>query len=659
MSILNIVPHRTYVIRGAALVHDMLVAGIALLISLVLRLGPISPLDYAFETLVFMAIAGSVGSFVGLNSGVWRYASLADIVAIGKTATGAILLFGVVLFLINRLGTIPRGSIIACWALMIIMLSAPRIAYRMMRNRRAVLRGDGVAKRNVLLIGASEYAEAFIKAANERPDMHCRVLGIIDERGMKTGLSIRGVRVLGNIDDIEQLVVDFARRDLGVTGIVLTKTKAVIGGEVFDTISEVAQRHHIDLLRLPELNELRGNAISDALKLRPIVLEDLLPRRPIALDSSSIRDLVFGSVVLVTGAGGSIGAELCRQLHRFSPKRMILVDNSEQLLYEIDSELAALPGAVAIESRLGNVRNRRQIQVLFNEQQPEIIFHAAAVKHVPIVENQPLEGLNTNVLGTRNVADAALSVNARAMVLISTDKAVSPSSVMGATKRMAELYCQALDVTNRTRFVTVRFGNVLGSAGSVVPLFQKQIRAGGPVTVTHPEIERYFMTIPEAAQLVLHATSRGIANRDERGRIFVLDMGQPVRIVEVARKMIQLAGLKPDRDIQIEYIGLRPGEKLYEELFQKREELVETGVEGVLSAAPERLLDSQEIARRFDQLETLIGLSDVSGAMALLESMVPDYTSNKVSGHPQPGVTQGAGGASELPAAHAADAMRV
>jgi len=629
LSLLSHLLHRTYFIRGAALAHDVIMAGLALTISLVLRLGPISPAEYGLEVLLFMGIAGVVGSVVGLNSGVWRYASLADIIAIAKTATGTVLLFALSLFLITRLAAIPRSSIVACWALMIIGLSAPRIAYRIMRNRRTVLRDDGVPRRNLLLIGASGSAEAFIKAADERPDMHCRVVGLIDERDHRTGLSIRGVRVMGNIDDVERVVVDLARRDLPVDGIVLTKTKAAIGTELFDVIAEAAQRHQIDLLRLPEITELRDGSATSDLVPRPVRLEDLLPRRPVELSGPSISALVGGMVVLVTGAGGTIGAELCRQLCRFQPKRLVLVDSSEHLLYEIGSELGNLPQPPDVVSRLGNVRDRHELHALFHEQQPEIIFHAAAVKHVPIVENQPLEGLNTNVLGTRNVADAALSVHARAMVLISTDKAVNPSSVMGASKRLAELYCQALDLTGPTRFVTVRFGNVLGSAGSVVPLFEKQIRAGGPVTVTHPEIERYFMTIPEAAQLVLHASSHGVSSADERGRIFVLDMGQPVNIVDVARKMIRLAGLQPDRDIAIKYIGLRPGEKLYEELFQQREALIATGVAGVLSAAPDGLPDHSSLAKRLDELERCIGLADVAAAIKLVESMLPEYAANR------------------------------
>ena len=311
------------------------------------------------------------------------------------------------------------------------------------------------------------------------------------------------------------------------------------------------------------------------------------------------------------------------------PKRLILVDSSEYLLYAIDSELGLTSAATEIVPRLGNVRNRNQIRAIFDELRPEIVFHAAALKHVPLVENQPLEGLNTNVLGTRNVADAALAVDAKAMVLISTDKAVNPTNIMGASKRMAEAYCQSLDVVGGTHFVTVRFGNVLGSAGSVVPLFEKQIRAGGPVTITHPEIERYFMTIPEASQLVLHATTFGVGSSNERGRIFVLDMGLPVKIIDVAKKMIRLAGLEPDKDIAIEVIGLRPGEKLHEELFRSTEQLVATNAEGVLSAAPRRMFDQAAISAMFDELATDIENGDLSSGLRIVKRLVPEYVADE------------------------------
>lgn len=626
---LSKVIHRTHVIRAAAAAHDMLASGGAFVLALFLRLGPISVGDYIWQTLWFIALAGVIGGVLGLNSGVWRYASLADMAVILQTATVTVLVFALSLFLFNRLDSLPRTSLIMSWLLMLLMLAGPRIAYRLLRNRRATHASDRLAPRGVLLVGASENAESFIKSVGDRSDLPYEVLGIIDERDRRTGLSIRGVRVLGDLDDIDNVVSRLKNGGQDVEALILTKARLRFGNRAFDQLSDAARRHNISLLRLPEITDLEGEAGADAMKPQPIVLEDLLPRRAVKLDSSDVSRLIKGSTVLVTGAGGSIGSEICRRLHAFQPKRMVLIDNSEYLLYAVDSELRQKSGLTDIVARLGDVRNRSQMHTLLGEQRPDLVFHAAALKHVPMVEAQPLEGLRTNVLGTRNVADAAQAAGSRAFIMISTDKAINPTNVMGATKRMAEAYCQTLDVAGRTHFVTVRFGNVLGSAGSVVPLFERQIKAGGPVTVTHPEIERYFMTIPEAAQLVLHATSANVSGESPRGRLFVLDMGEPVKIVDVARKMIRLAGFQPDKDIAIEFIGLRPGEKLHEELFAASEGLVATNIAGVLAANTRRILDQGAIAGLLDDLAIHIEADDLGGALRILKSVVPEYVPDK------------------------------
>jgi O-antigen biosynthesis protein WbqV len=617
--------HRTHWIRIATAAHDMLAAGAALLLSLLLRYGTFSVADFIWQTLWFMILAGLVGGLTGLNGGVWRYASLADVEATLKTATGTVLVFALSLFLFNRLDAIPRSSLVMSWALMILFIAGSRFTYRLLRNRRAVHISEKRPTRNVLLIGAGENAESFLKSVAERTDLPFAVLGIIDERDRRTGLSIRGVRVLGRVEDLDDVMVRLGKRGLEIDALILTKTRTRIGSKMFDQVADAARRHRLGLLRLPEISDLGGDTGADLLKPQPILLEDLLPRRAVDLASDDISRLIKGASVLVTGAGGSIGSELCRKLLRFGPRRIVLVDNSEFLLYSIDTELRRRAGKTEVVALLGDVRQRNEILSLFKEQKPEVVFHAAALKHVPIVEAQPLEGLRTNVLGTRNVADAALAAETRAFVLISTDKAINPTNVMGATKRMAECYCQALDVMARTHFVTVRFGNVLGSAGSVVPLFEKQIKSGGPVTVTHPEIERYFMTIPEAAQLVLHATSHAISESANRGRIFVLDMGQPVKILDVAHKMIRLAGFRPESDIRIEFIGLRPGEKLHEELFAASEGLVSTGVDGVLSATTRRPLDRVALTSLLDTLDQCIEAADAAGAFGILRRLVPEY----------------------------------
>lgn len=630
MSILQL-PGRTRIIRVATLLHDLLAAGAALYLGLIVRLGPASIEIYWREILLFMAISGVVGYMAGLNGGMWRYASLSDLGAIVKTATATVVLFTLFLYVFERPEDFSRSALFASWVFMIALLSGSRIAYRAWRNRRAVAQKDRPEARNTLLLGATDSAEIFIKAVTEGQDPGYRVVGIVDEHGRRMGRTIRGVRVWDTVDNLDAVVTKLAKDGLDISCFVLATNNISAGDKIFDSVADVAQQHKIELLRLPDINRLREEPGSlDKIMPQPVVLEDLLPRRPISLNSDSISGLFGQTTVLVTGGGGSIGSELCRQVLGLRPKRLVIVDNSEYLLHEINTELRGSAGPTEIVARIGNVRDRKQVMALFEEQKPDLVFHAAALKHVPIVENQPLEGLATNVLGTRNVADAALQVNARAMVLISTDKAVNPANVMGASKRMAESYCQALDVTGRTHFVTVRFGNVLGSAGSVVPLFSKQIAAGGPVTVTHPEIERYFMTIPEAVQLVLHATGYGIISTDgDRGRIFVLDMGQPVKIVDVARKMIRLARLRPDKDIAIKFIGLRPGEKLFEELFDASEALIATNVPGVLSAAPRFRFDHINLAQSCEELGERIGAGDVASSLQLLKRVVPEFVADE------------------------------
>jgi O-antigen biosynthesis protein WbqV len=337
----------------------------------------------------------------------------------------------------------------------------------------------------------------------------------------------------------------------------------------------------------------------------------------------------------VTGAGGTIGAELVRQIAGYEPARLVLLDNGEYALYAIDRELDEQSQALPRSALIGDVRDRARIEEVIAAERPELVFHAAALKHVPMVEANPAEGVLTNVLGTRHVAEACRAHGVAAMVMISTDKAVNPTNVMGATKRLAESICQALDLVEKrkargTRFITVRFGNVLGSTGSVVPLFQRQLAAGGPLTVTHPDIERFFMTVREAVELVLEASVLAVRDGDERGKIFVLDMGEPVRIVDLARQMIRLAGLKPDKDVKIAFIGLRPGEKLYEELFHATEPLVPTAADGIRLAAP-RVIDHAMLSRSLDELAEHARERRIERMMALLATLVPEFAAARAS----------------------------
>jgi len=391
----------------------------------------------------------------------------------------------------------------------------------------------------------------------------------------------------------------------------------------------------IPLARLPRITDFRRNLENAEHAVEPIALEDLLGRPQAVLDRDGMAQLISGRRVLVTGAGGTIGAELARQIAAFSPGRLLLLDNGEFALYAIEAELRERFPTVALLPLLRDVRERGHVDEAVAGERPEIVFHAAALKHLPMVESNPIEGVLTNVIGSRNVAEAARGFGASLVVMISTDKAVNPTSVLGASKRLAESFCQAVDVYEArrrtpygqgTRYVTVRFGNVLGSTGSVVPLFARQLAAGGPLTVTDPEVARFFMTVREAVELVLQASALSPVTEmtEARGKIFVLDMGEPVKIVDLARQMIRLAGLRAERDIKIEFIGLRPGEKLHEELFHPAEPLMSTANPAIRLAAP-RTADYEMLVRAIDELEENARLRREDRVIQLLERLVPEY----------------------------------
>lgn len=389
--------------------------------------------------------------------------------------------------------------------------------------------------------------------------------------------------------------------------------------------------------RLPELSELKGLVDDGKLQLRPIAIEDLLGRPQNIANIAEIAAFIKGKRVIVTGAGGSIGSEIVKQVAELSPESLLLVDNGEHNLYQIDRAISESTPALNKSAILADVRDRERIFTLFENFKPHVVFHAAAYKHVPMVEHNPGEGIMTNVIGSCNVADASLAVKVEAMVQISTDKAVNPTNIMGATKRIAESYIQALDLSQKgtgkdkkrgTRFMTVRFGNVLGSSGSVVPLFRSQLEQGGPLTVTDPNIERYFMTIPEAVGLVLSASAHGMTKEAPRGQIFVLDMGEPVKIADIARQMIRLAGLVPDKDIEITYTGLRPGEKMYEELFDGEEKPQDIGLPSVQAAFPQAL-DLDELNHRISRLLQCAKDDDPKTLLNLLPEIVPGFQSTR------------------------------
>ncbi|MEE8189165.1 MAG: nucleoside-diphosphate sugar epimerase/dehydratase [Kiloniellales bacterium] len=616
---------------GIAFAHDVTMAGISFVAALILRLGPEAfgrfSTDLWLALFAFVVVSGTVFWHAGLYRGIWRYASLNDLVAIARAVTLALLIFLPVTFLITRLDEIPRSSLIINWFVLIFLLGAPRMIYRIFKDRGFDHLGERNAHQRVpvLLIGAGDSAEVFIREMARDRNAPYQVVGAVDEKGTRVGRRIHGVSVLGHLDHLPRILTDLASRGQVPQRMILTKR---LGREDVETILDIADAEGMTIARLPKLTELQRGE-EQRLEPRPVAIEDLLGRTQTPLDRAAMRRLIDGRRVLITGAGGSIGTELVRQIAAYAPAHLSLLDNSEYQLYTVGLELSEAHGALSRSLILADVRDRARLDEVLAADTPELVFHAAALKHVPMVEANPIEGVRTNVIGVRNTADACRKAGVMAMVLISTDKAVNPSSVMGATKRLAESYCQALDIaerrTNGLRLVTVRFGNVLGSTGSVVPLFHRQLAAGGPLTVTDPNITRYFMTTREAIELVLQASAVGVEGpTQEAGKIYVLDMGEPVKIIDLARQMIRLAGLSPDKDVEIEITGLRPGEKLHEELFHESEPPVPTGHPGLQLASP-RTVNLELLGRSLDELASLAEQGRREEVLALIQRLVPEY----------------------------------
>jgi O-antigen biosynthesis protein WbqV len=561
----------------------------------------------------------------------WRYAGLADLGRTVGAAGAAALAFGLALAAFGRIaGFTPFLPALHALTLAALLLGA-RAAYRAVQER-APAPGEATP---VLLAGAGDGADLFLRALARETRPRYRVVGLLTADAATSGRQMHGVRVEGSVDDVPHALKKLARKGHPPALIVVTARE--IAGARLERLLDAAEAAGVAVATMPRLTELRPAARDGApptLTLQPVAIEDLLDRPQRPLDREAMARLIHGRRVLVTGAGGTIGAELARQIAGLGPAELVLADNSEYALYEIDLELSEAAPDVPRVSLIADIRDRDRMVALFARHRPELVFHAAALKHVPIVEANPAEGVLTNAVGTRHVADAARAHGTLAMVLISTDKAVNPTSVMGATKRLAEMYCQALDLRARaegagTRFVTVRFGNVLGSTGSVVPLFRRQLERGGPLTVTHPDMRRYFMTVREAVGLVLAATvlrvrDEGLPEAARQGGIFVLDMGEPVKIVDLARRMIRLAGLRPEVDVAIRYSGLRPGEKLYEELFHGRETLVEAGAPGLMMAAP-RTADLALVARAMDEAGAAARAGRETAALSVLAALVPEF----------------------------------
>ena len=604
--------------RFVVFMHDVIAAVLAWMAAFWLRFNFDVPPEY--EAVMLGLVLGVAGIYaaifwgLGLYRGLWRYASLSDLqrivvaVGIGALAVPALL------SLVQLSAVVPRSVYVLTPLLLVVVMGASRLGYRAWREGRLMPILAKPQSTPVLVLGAGGTAAALLRdlIASAR----WRVVGLLDDDVNKHGGEVAGVKVLGSI----QRVADAAEK-LGVSHAVIAMPSA--SHQERKRALDLCTQAGLSVMTVPSLSDIVGGKVSVS-SLRRVELDDLLGRDPVQLDEAGLRAFVEGKTVLVTGAGGSIGSELCRQLARFAPGRILLMDSSEFSLYAIEQEFRdRLPG-VQTTAVIGDAKDARRVHEVFARFSPKVVFHAAAYKHVPLMEgDNAFQAVANNVLSTLTVGRAARKAGSEKVVLISTDKAVNPANVMGASKRLAELACQALQAASATQFVIVRFGNVLGSTGSVVPRFRAQIAAGGPVTVTHPEIQRYFMSIPEAAQLVLQAGMMG-----KGGEIFVLDMGEPVKIVDLARQMIRLSGFS-DEDIHIEYSGLRPGEKLYEEPLADTERTLATP-HPKLRVARARSPESDRLLEEL--LEWLANPGDTSAATvrARLRHWVPEYSSASV-----------------------------
>lgn len=540
--------------------------------------------------------------------GLWRFSSLNDLFRILRATISASILAVPAFYILSFLQAVPRSILPLYCLILTALLCGGRLLPRYYGDKKNNLASEAQSKR-VLIVGAGQAGESLARDL-KRHRTYIPV-GFVDDQKNKRGVEVHGVRVLGTIPQLPELVIQC---EVDLIFIAIPSA----GSAIMRRIVNYCELAHIPFRTLPSLHALASGHV-EVNSLRKVNIEDLLGRDQVELSWDKIANKIENHRILITGAGGSIGSELCRQVIALKPQRLLVLDNNEYNLYNIEQELKQLFPNIPVEVALVSVVDSIAIGDVFRAFKPEVVFHAAAYKHVPMLENQVRVAVRNNIIGTQVVAEASVSVGVEKFILISTDKAVNPTNVMGTTKRVAEIYCQNLNARVDTQFITVRFGNVLGSVGSVVPLFQKQLEKGGPLTVTHPDIQRYFMTIPEASQLILQAMVNGVG-----GEIFVLDMGEPIKITYLAEQMIRLAGKEPGKDIQIQYTGLRPGEKLFEELFHPSEHLVQTEHEKLFKARF-REIDWNELNQTLRMINTACSTHQHTELLILLKSLVPEF----------------------------------
>jgi len=611
--------------RAAVVGHDLMMVVFAWLAAGWLTGGPgaAAPINFNTTTisgmLVVLLLQGGVLWMTGLYKGLWRFASFQDLWNIARGCVfGTVAIVAALALARSPASNDWVPAVMVYPALLFVLLGLPRMCYRFWKDSRFPAVSTGKGSKRVIILGAGRSGAMLERELRHRGGFE--VVGFLDDDPRLRGSQVHGVPVLGIIDQLPTLGADY---NLDLTIIAMPSATNL----QMQHIVEICELSEIEFRTLPTLQDL-GSKATKIGDLKRVVIDDLLGRDPVSLEWESIRAGLVGKRVMITGGGGSIGSELCRQIARLNPIELIVIDHSEYSLYKIDLELRSEFHDLVFYSVLGDICDPATVEKVVGEYKPDMIFHAAAYKHLPILQTQIREAFRNNVLGTMRVAEAAERHSVGTFVLISTDKAVNPANVMGATKRVAEMYCQNMNARSQTRFITVRFGNVLNSNGSVVPLFQEQIAKGGPVTVTHPEISRYFMTISEASQLIMQAGVLGSG-----GEIFVLDMGEPIKITYLAQHLIRLAGKEPGRDIQIIYTGLRPGEKLFEELFHELEPYETTAHEKIFLAHP-RVADWDDLRDALRSTELAVRRYDTKSLHKIMLRLVPEMAKSTAYAEP-------------------------
>ncbi len=593
---------------------DIILINLAVYIALIFRFDGIIPNQYVHIYKISFPYISLIGItfyyFFGLYRSLWSYASIDELIQVFfATTTGAvgIFIYGTVMGI-----RLPRTVYAMSWVLTFLFIGGIRISGRLMRRVQSFNKSFGAGVRKVMIIGAGQAGSMVIKELKEHQDLNMVPAVVIDDDTKKHNSHIHGVPVKGGRDSIVQLAGEYAIEEIIIA--VPSAQKSEIS-EILTTCKETKCK----LKKLPGVYEIINEDVSIR-SIRDVNIEDLLGRDEVNLNIKEISGYIKNETVLVTGGGGSIGSELCRQIARFRPKKLLVLDIYENNAYDLQQELKrSFKNKLDMEVVIASIRDKERLEQIFEVHRPGVVFHAAAHKHVPLMEENPAEAVKNNIIGTLNTVQCADKYKVKRFVMISTDKAVNPTNIMGATKRVAEMIVQTMDRRSKTEFVAVRFGNVLGSNGSVIPLFKKQIEAGGPVTVTHPDITRYFMTIPEASRLVIQAGAMA-----KGGEIFILDMGQSVKILDLAKDLIKLSGFEPDVDIKIEFTGLRPGEKLYEELLLEEEGIESTKHKSIFVGKPLEL-DYDELSRKIKDLEENLG--SIQKIRECLGSIVLNYNS--------------------------------